>query len=113
MPQDADGGTVRVFAYLIFFACLGIVLFGGKIYNALEKVQLFMVVWIIGYLVVIDLFMVPPKVWWSAIKGFFSFGALPTASADGQVNWLLVGAFAAYARQRWLRQYRYYALRSR
>ena len=31
MPQDADSGTVRLFAYLIFFACLGIVLFGGKI----------------------------------------------------------------------------------
>ena len=54
MPQDVDQNTVRTFAYLIFFACLGIVLFGGKIYNALEKVQLFMVVWIIGYLVTID-----------------------------------------------------------
>ena len=41
--------------------------------------------------------MVSPKVWWIAIKGFFSFGALPTAGADGTVDWLLVGAFAAYA----------------
>ena len=97
MPQDADSGTVRLFAYLIFFACLGIVLFGGKIYNALEKVQLFMVIWIISYLVVIDLFMVPPKVWWTTIKGFFSFGSLPTPGPDGEVNWLLLGAFAAYA----------------
>ena len=97
MPQDADSSTVRLFAYLIFFACLGIVLFGGKIYNALEKVQLFMVIWIISYLVVIDLFMVPPRVWWTAIKGFFSFGALPAPGPDGQVNWLLLGAFAAYA----------------
>ena len=97
MPQEADSGTVRLFAYLIFFACLGIVLFGGKIYNALEKVQLFMVIWIISYLVVIDLFWVPPSVWWTAIKGFFSFGSLPTPGPDGQVNWLLLGAFAAYA----------------
>ena len=97
MPQEADSGTVRLFAYLIFFACLGIVLFGGKIYNALEKVQLFMVIWIISYLVVIDLFWVPPRVWWTAIKGFFSFGSLPTPGPDGQVNWLLLGAFAAYA----------------
>ena len=97
MPQDADSGTVRLFAYLIFFACLGIVLFGGKIYNALEKVQLFMVIWIISYLVVIDLFMVPLSVWWTTIKGFFSFGSLPTPGPDGQVDWLLLGAFAAYA----------------
>ncbi len=97
MPQDADSGTVRLFAYLIFFACLGIVLFGGKIYNVLEKVQLFMVIWIISYLVVIDLFWVPPSVWWTTIKGFFSFGSLPTPGPDGEVNWLLLGAFAAYA----------------
>ena len=97
MPQDADSGTVRLFAYLIFFACLAVVLFGGKIYNALEKVQLFMVVWIIGYLVIIDLFMVPPRVWWTTIKGFFSFGSLPAPGAEGQVDWLLLGAFAAYA----------------
>ncbi len=103
MPQEStelvkgDEGTVRVFAYVIFFFCLGIVLFGGKIYNALEKVQLFMVVWIIGYLVVIDIFMVPLSVWWDAIKGFFSFGALPEPGPGGQVDWLLLGAFAAYA----------------
>ena len=36
-------------------------------------------IWIIGYLLLIDLFMVPPKVWWTVIKGFFSFGALPSA----------------------------------
>ena len=97
MPQDADGGTVRVFAYLIFFSCLGIVLFGGKIYNSLEKVSLFMVVWIIGYLVIVDLFMVSPSTWWKVIKGFLSFGAFPTGGEEEQVNWLLVGAFAAYA----------------
>ena len=97
LPQDADGGTVRLFAFAIFFLCLGIVLFGGKIYNALEKVQLFMVVWIIGYLVIIDLFLVPPSVWWSVVKGFFSFGAFPQAADGGQVDWVLLGAFAAYA----------------
>ena len=63
---------------------------------SLEKVQLAMVVWIIGYLLLIDLFMVPPKVWWTVIKGFFSFGALPAAES-GNIDWLLLGAFAAYA----------------
>lgn len=98
MPADADQGTVRVFAYIIFFVCLTIVLFGGKIYNALEKVQLVMVVWIIGYLLIIDIFMVSPKVWWTVIKGFFSFGALPSADEGGDgIDWLLLGAFAAFA----------------
>ena len=97
MPTDADQNTVRIFAYLIFFGCLAIVMFGGKIYNALEKVLLFMVVWIIGYLVIVDLFMVSPKVWWSVIKGFFSFGALPADVKTGEFNWFILYAFAAYA----------------
>ncbi len=97
MPTDADQNTVRIFAYLIFFGCLAIVMFGGKIYNALEKVLLFMVVWIIGYLVIVDVFMVPLNVWWTVIKGFFSFGALPPEVSSGEFDWLLLGAFAAYA----------------
>lgn len=97
MPQDADQNTVRIFAYIIFFGCLAIVMFGGKIYNALEKVLLFMVVWIIGYLVIVDLVLVPPRVWWTVLKGFFSFGALPDDVNSGEFDWLLLGAFAAYA----------------
>ncbi len=97
MPMESDQNTVRIFAFLIFFACLGIVMFGGKIYNALEKAQLFMVIWIIGYLVIVDLFLVPPRIWWTVIKGFFSFGALPPDVRGGQFDWLLLGAFAAYA----------------
>ncbi len=97
MPTDAEQNTVRIFAYLIFFGCLAIVMFGGKIYNALEKVLLFMVVWIIGYLVIVDVFMVPLNVWWAVIKGFFSFGVLPPDVRSEDFDWLLLGAFAAYA----------------
>ena len=56
-----------------------------------------MVIWIISYLVVIDLFMVPPSVWWTTIKGFLGFEALQSQGQSGQVDWLLLGAFAAYA----------------
>lgn len=97
MPMDTDQNTVRIFAFLIFFACLVIVMFGGKIYNALEKVLLFMVVWIISYLVVVDVLFVPFENWWTVIKGFFSFGALPDDVQTGDFNWFLLGAFAAYA----------------
>ena len=74
-----------------------------------------MVVWIIGYLVIVDLFMVSPGTWWKVIKGFLSFGAFPTGGEEEQVNWLLVGAFAAYAGSagRGLRQCRYHPLRPR
>ena len=55
-----------------------------------------MVIYIIGYLVIIDLFMVSPKVWWTVIKGFVSFGAFPQGEGS-KVDWMLLGAFAAYA----------------
>lgn len=97
LPGETDQNTVRFFAYLIFFGCLGIVMFGGKIYNALEKVLLFMVIWILGYLVIVDVVLVPPSVWWQVIKGFFSFGTIPEPADGGEFNWLLLGAFAAYA----------------
>ncbi|MAF12383.1 hypothetical protein CMK11_18210 [Candidatus Poribacteria bacterium] len=95
MPTAENEGLVRSLAYMTFFACLFICLFGGKVYNALEKGELLMVVWIIGYLVLIDLFLVPPRVWWTTLKGFLSFGQLP--KGDAGVDWLLLGAFAAYA----------------
>ena len=86
MPLESDQNTVRVFAYLIFFGCLAIIMFGGKICNALEKVLLFMVIWIIGYLVIVDLILVPPRVWWTVIKGFFSFGSLPPDIMSGNFD---------------------------
>ena len=86
MPMESDQNTVRIFAFLIFFACLGIVMFGGKIYNALEKAQLFMVIWIIGYLVIVDLFLVPPRIWWTVIKGFFSFGHCHQMYGEGNLT---------------------------
>ncbi len=98
LPEETESGTVRIFAYIIFFSCLAIVMVGGKIYNSLAVVQLIMVVLIIGYLVTVDLTLVSPRVWWTVIKGFFSFGSIPEPAEEGPpFDWLLLGAFAAYA----------------
>lgn len=95
MPGAADRETVIGFAYLTFFSCLALVTFGGKIYNTIEKAELFFVIWIIGYLLLVGLFMIPLKVWMQVTRGFLSFGALPH-NPEG-VDWVLVGAFASYA----------------
>ena len=58
--------------------------------------------WLLGYLVIVDLFLVPPRVWWTVIKGFFSFWGIATRCTGGQFDWLLLGAFAAYAGSRGL-----------
>jgi len=63
MPGDVDAPMVRLFAYATFGLCVAIVLFGRKIYDALEKAQFVMVAVILAYLAFVDLFMVPPRIW--------------------------------------------------
>jgi hypothetical protein len=83
---------VRTCAYLILAICAGLVLFGGKVYNMLKASITFMVIWILGYLILVDLFMVGPAIWKQVALGFFSFGRVPAG-----VDWSLVAAFAAFA----------------
>lgn len=83
---------IRAFAYLIFALCVGLVLFGGKIYNMLKATITFMVVWILGYLILVDLFMVGPAIWGQVALGFLSFGRIPPG-----IDWSLIAAFSAFA----------------
>lgn len=92
IPGPADRGTMLLFGYLTFALAILIVLFGGKIERMLEWVNWFIVGWIVLFLLIVDLFFVPARVWWEGFLGLFQFGSLP-AGAD----WFLLGAFAAYA----------------
>jgi hypothetical protein len=83
---------IRTFAYLIFALCVSLVLFGGKVYTMLKRAISFMVAWVLGYLILVDLFMVGPSTWGQVALGFLSFGSIPAG-----VDWSLVAAFAAFA----------------
>jgi hypothetical protein len=87
-----EEALVRTCAYLIFALCVGLVLFGGKVYNMLKASITFMVVWILGYLILVDLFMVGPATWGRVALGFLSFGQIPPG-----VDWSLIAAFSAFA----------------
>lgn len=83
---------VRTFAYIVFALCVSLVLFGGKVYTMLKRAITFMVAFVLGYLILVDLFIVGPSTWGQVALGFLSFGQVPPG-----IDWSLVAAFAAYA----------------
>jgi len=92
----ADKSAMLMLGYVLFIGCVVICTFGGRIESILEKVSWFMVIWIVGFLLIINLFFVSGKVWLDVAAGLFSFGSL-ARGPSGAVDWVLMGAFAAYA----------------
>jgi Mn2+/Fe2+ NRAMP family transporter len=91
----ADKSTMLLFGYLLFFACVVVVLFGGRIERILEWASWAMVLWIVVFLLIVDIFFVPGKAWVDVAGGFLKFGSIPRGPTG--VDWALMGAFAAYS----------------
>ena len=86
---------IKAFAYGIFAVCVSLVLFGKKVYNTIKIAITGMVIWILGYLIIIDVFMVDGGTWLQVGIGFLSFGNFGDDPAN--LDWGLVAAFAAFA----------------
>ncbi|MBL8235588.1 MAG: Nramp family divalent metal transporter, partial [Bryobacterales bacterium] len=93
IPTSADDGLVRSISYAIFLTAFVPLIFGGKIYNALEKVMVTKLAIILTYLGIVVALFVSPATWWEIGSGLFQFGRLP----DGDFNWATLAAFAAVA----------------
>lgn len=93
LPGAADGSLVRTLSYCIFLACFVPLIFGGKIYNALERVMVIKLALILSYLGFVVVFFVSAGTWWEIGSGFFQFGSLPQT----EFNWATLAAFAAVA----------------
>jgi hypothetical protein len=93
LPSAGDGDFVRTLGYCIFLCAFIPLVFGGKIYNALERVMVTKLVIILSYLGFAAVFLVSPATWWEILSGFFRFGSLP----EGDFNWATLAAFAAVA----------------
>jgi hypothetical protein len=92
VPTADDAGLVKLLGYGTFALCFVITLSSRKVERAIERVMWVMVGGIIAYLVAIDIATVEAANWTKVASGFLSFGTVP----DG-VDWLLLGAFAAYS----------------
>jgi hypothetical protein len=93
LPAAADGEFVRKLSYGVFLTAFVPLIFGGKVYNALERVMVTKLVLILGYLAFVAIFFTSFNTWWEIGSGFFKFGQLP----EGQFNWATLAAFAAVA----------------
>jgi hypothetical protein len=93
LPAAADGGLVRGLGYAIFLTAFVPLIFGGKIYNAIERVMVTKLILVLGYLGFTAVFFVKPGAWWEIFSGMFRFGSLP----EGEFNWATLAAFAAVA----------------
>lgn len=93
LPGAGDGGLVRGLGYAIFLSAFVPLVFGGKVYNAIERLMVAKLVVILGYLGFVAVFFVGRGTWWEIFSGVFRFGSLP----EGDFNWATLAAFAAVA----------------
>jgi hypothetical protein len=92
LPGAGDKGTLLVWGYVSFAACVLVLSFGGTVERGLEKISTFIVLWIFIFLLIFNIGFVPIGAWWRLFKGLIQFGVLPQGA-----DWLLLGAFAAYS----------------
>ncbi|MFW6124862.1 MAG: Nramp family divalent metal transporter, partial [Pirellulales bacterium] len=95
LPAEAGGEAlaVRLTGYGIFAAAFVPLIFGGKIYNALEKVMVAKIVLVLGYLTFLGVMYVEWDVWTEIFTGFVRIGGLPVIDGQ-QLTWpQLMGAY--------------------
>ena len=92
VPGAPDKGTVIVWGYIIFASCVVLVSIGRKIERTLEWANWIMMFVVLGGLLLLDIYIVPGKVWLEGLVGVVSFGSIPKG-----VNLLLLGALVGYS----------------
>ena len=92
LPTPEEAGLVKIFGYITLFGAAAILLLGRKIERTLEYVNWFFIGWILLYLLLLNVFVVPLSKWVEGLLGFFRIGTIP-AGAD----WFLLAAFAGYS----------------
>lgn len=93
MPAAGNHSLVRNLGYAIFLSAFVPLIFGRKVYNAVEKIMSAKVVLVFAYLIVIDVLFVSPAVWMEVLAGFVRLGSFPR----GEIEWGTLAAFAAVA----------------
>lgn len=93
LPGPEHDSILRWVSYGIFSAAFVPLIFGGKIYNTVEKVMVTKIILVLGYLGFVCVFLVSWDTWVAVFSGFVRFGSLP----DTEIDWATLAAFAAIA----------------
>ncbi|HZP87180.1 MAG TPA: Nramp family divalent metal transporter [Burkholderiales bacterium] len=106
VPGPQHAGQVLFWGYVTFLASVALFLLGRKVEQALEYAEWAMVIWILGFLLVICIGFVTFKTWVTVIAGFLGGGAYYIRNPhSGELmglmpsgaDLLMVAGFAAYA----------------
>lgn len=117
-PSEEDRALVMTISYITLGAVVLPVLFGGKVYNTLQRVMTVKVFGVLGFTFLVGVLLVGSDHWIAVLAGFFSIGSVPVVGADGQettvntfaslwtngslpvislANIMVLGGFAGYA----------------
>lgn len=100
LPGPEHRFIVMWIGIAISLLCFVLMLFGGKIYNMLLGCMTFKILWVLGFLLFVDLFLVPPDKWKIVLRGFFfPFDAHGLMVPDNLTlkDWATIAGFAAFA----------------
>ncbi len=101
MPGDAHRFAVMWVGIAVTLTCYVLMLFGGTIYKMLQGLMTFKILWVLTYLLLIDIFLVQPENWRILLRGFFwpfdESGSLAIPPGMRWADWALIAGFAAYA----------------
>jgi hypothetical protein len=70
----SESYLVKLLGYVIFLLAFLPLIFGGKIYNVLERMMAAKLVIVLGFLVSVAIFLISPRNAWEVFAGFFRFG---------------------------------------
>lgn len=96
LPDEGDRVVVLYLGYLTFLVSVLLVLLGERIEKTLEHVEWFMMGWVLVFLVLAGLFLVPSTAWVAVATGFVA-PLLGSPPLPGDVDWVLLAGFAAYS----------------
>lgn len=92
MPGDADAANIRWITIALVVITGLILVSGRKVERVLERMSWAMIIYIFGFLVVVNVAFVPAADWGRTLGGFVQFGSLPP-----DIDILLLAVFAALA----------------
>jgi hypothetical protein len=70
----SESRLVKLLGYVIFLLAFVPLIFGGKIYNVIERMMAAKLVIVLGFLVSVSLLLIAPRNAWEVLSGFFRFG---------------------------------------
>jgi hypothetical protein len=75
-----------ILSYVVFYAAILPLLFGGKVYNSVKAIMTFKVFVVLGYLLFLAFFFSNSNTWMEICGGFFQFGSVPvnTVAVEGE-----------------------------